>query len=69
MTKQELLVLVDELKVTQSNVCNRIDKIRNDKKDQYLKVITDVFGLVPNTEIFCGNYSGDSFQILHGSKW
>lgn len=63
MTKQELLVLVKELKVLQSNVCGRIDSIRNDRRSQYLKVITDIFESVPNTEITNGSYNGGGFRF------
>jgi hypothetical protein len=63
MTKQELLVLVDELKVLQSDLGRELNEINNDKKSQYLKVINDVFESVPNTTIDNSSFAGDSFRF------
>lgn len=63
MTKQELLVLVDELKVLQSDLGRELNDINNDKKSQYLKVINDVFESVPNTTIDNSSFAGDSFRF------
>ena len=66
MTKRKNEI-AERINVLNSNIEvfeNQIREINTDRKNQYLKVIKDIFKSVPNTEIVCGYDATFKFKVM-----